>query len=122
MAGGVAPPELAALKTWLLDTGPVIAYLDSGDLEHDAVVVCIDGFTGRFATTSAVITEVMHFVAAEKGGPRLLAEFLLSTGTKVHDLLAEGIDAHDILTLDRRGFRTYRTRRRRAFRLALDNA
>ena len=140
------------MKTWLLDTGPVIAYLDSGDLEHDAVAVCIDGFTGRFATTSAVITEVMHFVAAEKGGPRLLAEFLLSTGTQVYDLcrppeiveaallmekyadtpmdfadatlvlLAEGIDAHDILTLDRRGFRTYRTRRRRAFRLALDNA
>ena len=140
------------MRTWLVDTGPLVSYLDARDPAHPEVADRLDGFTGGLATTSAVITEVMHFVAAEKGGPRLLAEFLLSTGTQVYDLcrppeiveaallmekyadtpmdfadatlvlLAEGIDAHDILTLDRRGFRTYRTRRRRAFRLALDNA
>lgn len=33
--------------------------------------------------------------------------------------LAEGLDVHDILTLDRRGFSTYRSRRRRAFKLVL---
>jgi uncharacterized protein len=35
-------------------------------------------------------------------------------------LLAETLGAHDVLTLDRRGFATYRTRRGRALRLVLD--
>jgi predicted nucleic acid-binding protein len=82
--------------------------------------------------------------------PRLLAEFLAASGTEVYDLcrppelleaaslmekypdtpmdfadatlllLAEALDLHDILTLDRRGFSAYRTRRRRSLRLILD--
>jgi predicted nucleic acid-binding protein len=35
-------------------------------------------------------------------------------------LLAEALSVSEILTLDRRGFATYRTRRRRHFRLILD--
>lgn len=35
-------------------------------------------------------------------------------------LLAEALSVNEILTLDRRGFSTYRTRTRRGFRLALD--
>jgi predicted nucleic acid-binding protein len=35
-------------------------------------------------------------------------------------LLAEALDVHQIVTLDRRGFTTYRTRRRRHLRLVLD--
>jgi hypothetical protein len=34
-------------------------------------------------------------------------------------LLAEALRVTDVLTLDRRGFRTYRTRTGRAFRLVL---
>ncbi len=35
-------------------------------------------------------------------------------------LLADGLEVWEILTLDRRGFSTYRTKGRRAFRLVLD--
>jgi hypothetical protein len=35
-------------------------------------------------------------------------------------LLAEALKVREVLTLDRRGFSTYRTRKRHAFRLALD--
>jgi predicted nucleic acid-binding protein len=114
------------------------------------VVARLEGFTGRLVTTSAVITEAMHFVAMSEQGPRLLAEFVVASGTEVYDLcrppelpeavslmekyidtpmdfadatlvlLAEALDVRDILTLDRRGFSTYRTRRRHALRVVLD--
>jgi predicted nucleic acid-binding protein len=35
-------------------------------------------------------------------------------------LLVEALDARDVLTLDRRGFAAYRTRKGRAMRLVLD--
>lgn len=35
-------------------------------------------------------------------------------------LLTEALETHEVLTLDRRGFSTYRTRRGRAFRQVLD--
>jgi len=91
----------------------------------------------------------MHFVSASKDGARLLAEFVALSRTEVYDLyrppelldaallmqkyaatpmdfadatlmlLAEALDVRDILTLDRRGFSTYRTRRH-GLRLVLD--
>lgn len=133
-----------------MDTGPFVAYLDAGDPEHGAVVACLDAFHGQLTTTSAVITEAMHFVTADRSGARLLAEFIAASRTGVYDLcrapelleatslmekyfdtpmdfadatlvlLAEALDVREILTLDRRGFSTYRTRRRHGFRLVLD--
>jgi len=138
------------VKSWLVDTGPVVAYLNAGDPRHVEVAARLEDFSGQLATTSAVITEAMHFVSASKRGPRLLAEFVAASRTEVYDvcrppelleaamlmekyadapmdfadatlvLLAEALDLRDILTLDRRGFSTYRTRRRRSFRLVLD--
>jgi predicted nucleic acid-binding protein len=145
-----AKPELAAVKTWLLDAGPLVAYLDARDPAHTAVASCLDEFTGQLATTSAVITEAMHFISGSQAGPIVLAEFVAATGTRVYDLsqsnellqaallmqkygdtpmdfadatlvlLAEGLNVHQILTLDRRGFSTYRTRRRKHLKLVLD--
>jgi len=133
-----------------MDTGPLVAYLDANDRSHADVSECLDSFTGRLATTSAVITEAMHFVATSRNGPRLLAEFVSVSAMEVYDLsrppellevvslmerfadapmdfadatlvlLAEGLNVHDILTLDRRGFSIYRTRGRRPLRLVLD--
>jgi predicted nucleic acid-binding protein len=138
------------VTTWLLDTGPLVAYLDAGDPGHREVVAGLDDFSGQLATTGAVITEAMHFVSMGKDGARLLAEFVSTSGTEVYDLcrppelleaaslmekyadtpmdfadatlvlLSEALDVRDILTLDRRGFSTYRTRRRRSLRLVLD--
>jgi predicted nucleic acid-binding protein len=119
-------------------------------LEHADVTARWDAFSGRLATTSAVITEAMHFVSASAEGPRTLADLVASSEMDVFDLsappelheavalmekyadtpidfadatlvlLAEALDARDILTLDRRGFAAYRTRKGRAMRLVLD--
>ena len=139
------------MKTWLIDTGPVVAYLDAGDPAHLDVAKRLDGFTGQLATTSAVITEAMHLVGVSRNGPGLLAEFVSACGVGVYDLcqppelleaasliekyadtpmdfadatlvlLAEGLNVHEILTLDRRGFSTYQTRQRRHLQLVLDS-
>ena len=138
------------MRTWLVDTGPLVAYLDSRDPAHGDVAACLDSFTGGLATTSAVITEAMHFLSAAKTGPRLLAELVRTSGIGMFDLcrspeldeaaalmekyadtpmdfadatlvlLAEALGQNEILTLDRRGFSVFRTRRGRPFRLALD--
>ena len=92
----------------------------------------------------------MHFVSVAQAGPRMLADLLHATGTVVYDLstppvldevvslmeryrdtpmdyadgtlvrLAEALDVFDVLTLDRRGFSTYRTKRTQGLRLVLD--
>ena len=138
------------MKSWLIDTGPLVAYLDAEDPAHADVVDRLDGFPGQLATTGSVITEAMHFVSASSDGPSLLAEFVAASRTEVYDLcrppelieaarlmekyadtpmdfadatlvlLSEALDLREILTLDRRGFSTYRTRQRRGFRLVLD--
>lgn len=139
------------MRTWLADTGPLVAYLDAGDPSHAEVSACLDEFSGVLATTSAVITEAMHLLAVSRDGPRALADFVLASGMAVYDLcrppelheavtlmekyadtpmdfadatlvlLAEGLNVHEIVTLDRRGFSTYRTRQRRHLKLVLDS-
>jgi predicted nucleic acid-binding protein len=139
------------VKARLLDTGPLVAYLDPQDPAHTEVTARLDRFTGELFTTSAVITEVTFFAAPRAGGPQLLADFLVATGTTVFDftqpsrlaeaaelmqkyadlpmdfadatliLLAEQADILEILTLDRRGFTTYRTRDGKPFHLVLDS-
>lgn len=138
------------MSLWLLDSGPLVAYLDAGDPSHAAVARRLDAFAGRLATTSAVVTEAMHLVASDTRGPRLLAELLAEAQVEVYDLsppphlhqaadlmeryarlplgfaaatlllLAEGLAAEDVLTLDRRGFAAFRTRDGRALRLVLE--
>jgi hypothetical protein len=138
------------MRTWLVDTGPLVAYLDSRDSSHEAVAARLDGFSGSLATTSAVITEAMHFVSATRGGPRLLADLVRTSGMGVFDLcrppeldaaaalmdkyadtpmdfadatlvlLAEALGHQEVLTLDRRGFSVFRTRQGKALRVVLD--
>jgi predicted nucleic acid-binding protein len=140
------------LNLWLVDTGPVVAYLDASDPEHEHVSTVMDGFSGRSVTTPAVITEAMHFVGATRGGAQALAELVHRSGMTVYDacqpldlreaarlmerysdtpmdfadatlvLLAGVLEVFDVLTLDRRGFSTYRTAEGRGFRLVLDGA
>lgn len=138
------------MRRWLVDTGPLVAYLDRTDPMHEVVADRLDAFTGQLATTGAVITEVMYVVADVPDGPIAFAELLASADAHVADVeqpaevlaaallmrkyadtpmdfadatlvaLAEQLDVADILTLDRRGFRTYRTSTGRKFRLVLD--
>jgi uncharacterized protein len=137
------------VKTWLVDTGPLVAYLDANDDAHESVAETLSGFRGRLATTGSVITEAMHFLSASPDGPGLLAQFAIASGLEVFDLcqpreveiaaalmkryrstpmdfadatlvlLAEALDVREILTLDRRGFSTFRDRGRQPFKLVL---
>ena len=138
------------MRVWLLDTGPLVAYLDRTDKDHPAAVSCLDGFSGQLVTTSAVIAEAMYFVAGVRTGPALLAQFVAASGLKVFDfsgapelgeaarrmekyadlpmdyadatlvLLAEHLGVFDLLTLDRRGFTVFRSIRGKRFSLVLD--
>jgi len=140
------------VNLWLVDTGPVVAYLDPDDPDHARVSETMDGFSGRVVTTPAVITEAMYFAGATRGGARALAELVDRSGMTVYDvcqptdlreatrlmeqyadtpmdfadatlvLLAEVLGVFDVLTLDRRGFSTYRMTDGRGFRLVLDAA
>ena len=138
---------MARLRSLLLDTGPLVAYLDSTDPAHRDVDGQLSSFSGQLHTTSAVITEAMHFVAPSPQGAALLAEFVTASRMRVHDfaqppelraastlmakyfdtpmdyadatlvLLADRLAVPDILTLDRRGFSVYTTRKRQALKI-----
>jgi uncharacterized protein len=134
------------VRTALLDTGPLVAYLDAKDRAHGEAAAALGSFPGQLATTGAVVTEAMHLVSGVPGGPALLAAFVAASAMQVHDfaqplplreaaarmeqyadtpmdyadatlvLLAERLSVLDVFTLDRRGFSTYRTRDGKAFR------
>ena len=138
-----------ALRTWLVDTGPFVAYINRTDPLHVKVAACLDGFSGQVLTTGAVVTEVMYFLADLPGGPAAFAELLLASRARIAGLnepadvlaaavlmgkyadtpmdfadatlilLADALGVTEILTLDRRGFSTYRTAKGRSFRLVL---
>lgn len=138
------------MREWLLDTGPIVAYLDPDDPYHAQVESVLTDFRGSLHTTGAVVTEAMHLLGRARNGPSAFADFVVYSDMRVHDacqpplvtssallmeryadtpmdfadatlvLLAQRLDVREILTLDRRGFRTYRTHDGRPFRLVLD--
>lgn len=135
---------------WLLDAGPLVAYLDSADPHHAPCVEALEAFDGQLHTTSAVIVEAMHFLQDDPGGPEALVRFLIESGTQVHDctdlpqldraaqlmrkyadtpmdfadatlvLLAHETSIPEVLTLDRRGFSAFRFGGQKRFQLVLD--
>jgi len=135
------------VKTALLDTGALVAYLDSADPAHGSVTASLGRFAGTLCTTAAVITEAMYLLGGDSRGPRHLAEFIQSVGVHIFEstqprqlmaavdlmakyadtpmdfadatlvLLSEDADTGEIFTLDRRGFSTYRTRKGKGFRI-----
>lgn len=138
------------MRAWLLDTGPIVAYLDASEKDHSKVATRLNAFKGQLFTTSAVITEAMHFLTSVRGGPALLAELVAESGLQVLDfseaedlaeaarrmekyadipmdyadatlvLLAEQLEVFHLLTLDRRGFSVFRSSRGKHFSMVLD--
>lgn len=104
----------------------------------------------RLITTGAVITEAFYFLAEIQNGSANLASFLEVSGTEVRDVFhpdgltaavelmnkyadtpmdfpdatlvwtAEQAGTDKVLTLDRRGFSTFRIGKNRRFKLLLD--
>jgi predicted nucleic acid-binding protein len=138
------------VKVWLIDTGPIVAFLDHSDPFHEVVGKALDDFSGQLITTSAVVTEAMHFVAADTRGPGSLVDFLNASRTRIVDccqsddlksavklmkkyadtpmdfadgslvLLGDALGQNHICTLDRRGFSTYRMATGKRFDLVLE--
>ena len=132
-----------------VDTGLLVAILDSGDPWHGFVRERLTSFSGHFATTGAVITEAMHLLRPIPGGARELLRFLHDAGMVVEGnvsvgflhqavllmekyadapmdfadatlvVLAEELETERVVTLDERGFRTYRFGAHQAFELVL---
>ncbi len=103
MEPGACGAQLAGLTSLLLDTGPLVAYLNSRDPAHRWIAATLDEFSGQIHTTSAVITEAMHFVTRAAGqrapfGPALLAEFITASSMRVHDL-SHGARLHQAVAL-----------------------
>ena len=84
MAAPSPRPELAAVTTWLIDTGPLVAYVDARDRAHEAVAACLGDFTGQLATSSAVVTEAMHLGIIQQTSDNATAEkFVLVPSRRV---------------------------------------
>ena len=139
------------MKTWLLDTGPLVALLDASAPAHDRASAAISSFHGILLTTGAVLTEAFYLLRYADGGGKGLAEFIAHTGTSMVDvfgleelgkiaelmekyadlpmdfadgslvLIAEERNVSEVLTLDERGFRAYRFRGVRRFRLPIQD-
>ena len=136
---------------YLVDTGPLVALFNRKDPAHELVRAGWAPLIGRFATTGAVITETLHFLQPIAGGAEALAGFLrkgllliddafaqaridaaVGLMARYHDipmdfadatlvLLAERLGTSSILTLDERGFRTFRFAAKRHFQLTLQD-
>jgi uncharacterized protein len=131
----------------LLDTGPLVALLDSSERSHRACVAFYRDWTGPIVTTEAVVTETTHLLAATRLDATRALEFFLRGGAlvapwtggrlervavlmqKYRDVpmdyadatlvaLAEELGTGRVLTLDRRGFQTYRWGGKRPFEVA----
>ena len=129
----------------LIDTGPLVAWLDRGDRDHARVEAFLGGFRGRLSTTWPVLTEVCHLIPGH-----LVPRFLrwAAVGLDLHELpvvaatemaeriekyrdlpmdladaslvwLAERAGVSDILTLDARDFGVYRLAGGQRFRNVL---
>ncbi|MEK7865896.1 MAG: PIN domain-containing protein [Planctomycetota bacterium] len=128
---------MAARRSVLLDTGPLVALLWRGDAAHEGCLRVFDDLEGDVLTTEAVITEAMYLLGRFPGGPDACLEFVLRGGAvplpmsvgmwtatrrlmlKYRDLpmdfadatlvaLAEETGVLDVFTLDLRDFGLYR--------------
>lgn len=139
------------MKTILLDTGPIVASLDADDPQHSLVCECFGSLRGIVVTTGAVVTEAMFFMQDIPEGPARFTEWLRciraeiincfdASSLRASVLLMERyadtpmdfadatlvaaageFECGDILTLDLRGFRTYRYSRNKSFKLLLQD-
>ncbi len=140
------------MRPSLLDTGPVVALLDRKDPLHEWVLPRFNRLQGRLVTTGAVVTEATFFLQDLRDGIPRLFELIANPRIEIREsflprqlraasalmeryadtpmdfadatlvLLAEELGTNRILTLDERGFRTYRYGRNLAFTLVLQES
>ena len=138
-------------QVYVVDTGPLVALFNRKDPAHGMVRSGWGPLFGKFVTTGAVITESFHMLQPLAGGAEALTGFLrkglvvidetfaqnrldaaVALMARYRDtpmdfadatlvLLAERLATPNVLTLDERGFRTFRFSGKRHFRLVLQD-
>ena len=128
---------MAPRRDVLLDTGPLVAILDGRDTWHQVCADAWYEVAERCVTTEAVVTEACHLVARGGGPAHVALDFLLAAGVPIVGLEKSGhehavrlmrryadvpmdyadatlvvscdaLAIRNVLTLNRRGFGTYR--------------
>jgi hypothetical protein len=133
-------------RTWVADTGPLIAAVDRADRSHAAVVALLNDRSHRVVIPALCVAEACYIIGG-KYGPSVEAEFLNGLRTaeviapepddwpRIAELvrqysdfplggadasivaLAERLNTDTIITLDHRHFATIRPRHCESFRL-----
>ena len=134
------------MSDMLLDTGPLVAFLDRSERNHERCLAFIRGFKGRLITTEAVLTEVVYLLGPSFTNQKPALDFIMLGGAELIPLsplllkrsaalmakytdspmdfadatlvaLAEERGITDIVTLDRKDFSVYRIGSRKGFTL-----
>lgn len=74
----------------LLDTGPLVAWLDKSDGDHARVAAFFAGYGGRLLTTWPVLTEVCHLLPRHVSGRFM--RWVAAGGTEVAELAPPAAD------------------------------
>ena len=134
-----------------MDTSALVALLDNGDPEHERVATVFAEVRGAIYTTGPVLTEAFHLLRYATAGAERLVDVLEATGATIVDVfgledlramtrlmkkyadqpmdfadaslvwVAESRGEGRVLTLDERGFRTYRFRGTKRFHLVVQD-
>lgn len=80
---------MAKLTSLLLDTGPVVVFLNGQDPEHEWARSELCVFNGQIHTTTAVVTEVPHSVAPRCGRAGRICLFRAPSGGSLQILGSE---------------------------------
>ena len=134
------------MRSMLFDTGVFVALLDKSEKNHERCVAFLKEFKGKLFTTEPVLTETIYLLGPSMKAQRVCIDLILKGGAilvpqsmgslsrasalmaKYQDIpmdfadatlvsLAEEIDVVEILTLDHRGFGTYRIRGKTTFKI-----
>lgn len=137
------------MREIILDTGPFVALLDRSERSHGRCAAFFKETEGQFITTEPVLTEVVYLPGPSFAMQRPALEFILRGGAEVvpqtrqslqralqlmekyRDVPMDFADAtlvtpaeersiEEVLSLDRRGFMTYRIHSRKTFTLYPD--
>ena len=138
------------MRSMLFDTGVFVALIDKSERNHNRCVSFLKEFKGKLFTTEPVLTETLYLLGPSINAQKICIEFILKGGVilipqsikslsrtstlmeKYKNIpmdfadatlvsLAEELDVVEILTLDQRGFNTYRIRGKKAFKIWPDN-
>lgn len=130
----------------LLDTGFVVALVNAKDPDHARCRAAWEGMHARLFSVEGVLVESAHLLRRVPGGATAASGIIFDSGTEIVPLtserarratelmgkyadvpmdlvdallvtVAEDQDVPDVLTLDERGFRSYRLRGRTRFDL-----